>query len=137
MPKRDCFKKKKEAGLIIKTFTGNRQGKKICKIATRQDVRHLVNLRSLLVYDTDVKCIAQITTKPRIIRFESPNTGDTEERWTAECHLGPFGEHTFSHVRVLSTPPYDEEQEVRVDLEVNRLQRGEADSASLSITVWS
>jgi|SRR5947209_5452876 len=137
MPKPDCFKKKKEAGLIIKTFTGDRGGKKICSIGPRQDVRHILNLRSLLVYQTDVKCIAQITTKLRITRFVSANAGDTGERWTADCSLDPFGDHTFSHVRVLSEPPYDEEQEIRVDLEINRLQRGDADSASLSITVWS
>src|SRR5436305_14511758 len=114
MPK--CFKKKKEAGLRIRTFTGEMPRKKICKVAMRRNVRHLVNLKNLLAYDTDVTCIAQITTKPRFIRFESPNADDIEERWTAECHLGKdFGEHTFSHVGVLSAPPYDEEQEIRVD----------------------
>ncbi len=132
-----CFKKKKEAGLAIKTFTGDRTGAHICRIATNQNVKHVVKLFNLLAYRTDVTCVARIITEHRVIRFNPVGVNDSEEKWTATCSMGKFDRHNFSHVGVLSSPPYDEEHEIRVDLVVDRSQRGTVDSASLSITVWS
>lgn len=139
MFRRDCYKKKKEAGLAITTLTGDKKEKVVCQIGARQDVRHHVKVRSLFAYHTEIECVARITTGQRVIRFLSPVPGDTEDRWTArgEIAVRTFGECKFSHVMVLSAQPYDEEHEIRVNLEVNRWQRGERDSASLMISVWS
>src|SRR4051812_32808245 len=118
MPMRRCFKKKKEAGLVIKTFTGNKKDEAICRVGARQDVRHVVSLGNLFVYHTDVTCVARINSKQRIIRFEPVGVGDTDETWTDDCSMGKYGQHTFSHIKVLSAPPYDEEHEITVDLRV-------------------
>jgi hypothetical protein len=132
MAKRDCFDEAK-VGLLIKTFTGDKKGNIICDVGPRKDVRHLVRMTNLLAYWTDVECDARITTTQRIIRFTSP----AEESWADRCTLKPFSHHTFSHVAVLSAPPFGEDQQIKVDLKINRLQRGDEESASLSITVRS
>lgn len=139
MAKRECFEKKIAAGLIIKTFTGDRKENLICEIGARKDVRHFVRLTSLLAYQTDVQCVARITTSPRNVGF----TPDARVSWAGECTLeDPFGDHTFSHVMVVSAPlgfapPSGGDQKIKVDLKISRLQRGDEESASLTITVRS
>ncbi len=136
MPKPDCSMKQKKAALIVKTLTADNKGK-VCNIGAHQDIRHYVRLMNFIAYQTDIECTARIITDASLIRFNSHHPGVTDEEWQDKCTLYDRGDHTFSHVRVLSTPPYDEKHEIRVDLKIERWQRGERDSASLSITVWS
>ncbi|MBV9928293.1 MAG: hypothetical protein JOZ96_24955 [Acidobacteria bacterium] len=136
-----CFKKAK-GGVSVKTFTGDRRERVTCAVGTRQDLRHFVRVQNLLVYQTEIKCTARITTDQRIIRFAPLNSKVTEQEWQDECTLESFDDraasrHTFSNVSVLSAPPYGEKQEIVVDLHIERWQRGDTESASLSITVQS
>lgn len=138
MPKGGCLGRKPEGGLSITTFTGDSKENIICEINTRRHVKHWVRVRNLRAYHTIITCSGQITSDPRYVRFVSSKAGDTEEQWVGKYMLDSYEEYAFSHVSVLSSPPYGEKQKITVQLEIDRMQqRGLVEGASLSIDVWS
>jgi hypothetical protein len=130
-----CKAKGWEGSVEILTFTGIDKNKIICNVGN-PDIKHFVQVRSLRTYETRIKCTGQITSKPRFIKFESPDTSVTEDEWKAECTLSNNKKHTFSHVIVSSKQLGTGDQIIQVTLEIDRL-RGIKERASLQITVSS
>ncbi len=126
-----------EGAVEITTFTGHDKKHVVCDVGS-PDVTHFVSVKNFRLYETRIKCVCKITSKPRFIRFESaaPEAGVAEDEWTAECVLGNRTKHTFSHVTVSSKQSGAGDQTIQVTLEIDRL-RGIKERASLQITVTS
>lgn len=132
-----CKKRNSTPGIIVISRSG-KGSSTICNLNGQADVRHIVEIRNLMLYKADVECVGRISGNPRAIEFLSPNARpvgqDDEKTWRdAVPDLDDKNWYTFDHVQLIAVS--SGRQKVNTTVKVVRKARGDRETVSVSIDV--
>lgn len=83
----------------VRVYTGQ-NGARVCNVSGRNDVRHIVEIRNLLLYPAELTCRGDNNAAPRAVKFASSGPSDTDSTWTKTRTLAQGGCCTVDHVTV-------------------------------------
>jgi hypothetical protein len=97
-----CKKVSTEAqGIVVKTFSGLNESP-ICTIGSRSHLDHYISVENLQVHPASVIIHGLITSRPKSVRFSSPDKNDSDSCWNAWTELPDYGRKAFDHVQLLA-----------------------------------
>jgi len=123
-------------GLSITVLSGTSLQSPICKLGSRTDVQHIVDLQNLQTYRVKITCKGFINSDPNSVQFQaSPrNVNDTSKTWEAKVTLGDKGQKTFTHVNLQSISSSGSEP-VDMQIDAHWFQRRPDNTETITINV--
>lgn len=128
-----CRKTNSSGGIHVETYSGV-GSKDVCSLGGRTDVKHIVTVTNLLLYDADISCDGIISTVPNQVEFSGTQVGITPTKWSSTGSVIAGGEaRTFDHVWL--QPIGSGSENVRAEVDVTWCEPNRKSKILVSITV--
>jgi hypothetical protein len=128
-----CRKSDSDSGVYVETYSGV-SGSDVCSLGGRNDVKHVVTIKNLLLYDAEVSCDGFIHADPRQVEFLCTQFAITPGHWSRTASDLPQSEQlTFDQVYLKGVGSGSEF--VRAEIEIKWPEPNQQSKFSLPITV--
>ncbi len=97
-----CSKEVSINGLHVKSWSGSvSPDRTVCDLKGRTDVKHIVEVTNLRLYDLDVQCSALIVSVPHKAEFRGIGAGISPTSWTLDGAIEENGWYRFDRVELV------------------------------------
>lgn len=128
-----CRNTNSDVGVYVESYSGVGTTD-VCTLAGRTDVKHIVTVKNLRLYDAEVSCRGIISSVPNQVEFSGTQQGITPQKWSSTGSiLADNEERTFDHVFLKSVGSGSEN--VRAEVDVTWPENNRKSNISVPITV--
>ena len=130
-----CRGTNSDGGVYVEAYSGV-GSTQICTLAGRTDVRHIVTIKNLLLYDADISCEGLIQANPCQVEFSGGQSDISANKWSTTGSVIAGGEEqTFDYVGLKAAGLGSETVRTEVDVSWSQPNRKSTIPVSFRVSV--